>query len=318
MPSTITTQQIDSFSDWLRQFQQQMCDQLQHTDAKIELIEDNWTHRIGGGGSTRVLQGDIFERAGVNYSRIRGDSLPAAATKSRSHLMADNPFEAMGVSVVIHPDNPLIPTTHANIRLFVSYDKDSMQPVHWWFGGGFDLTPYYPVEEDCVLWHQHAKKACDLLGPDTYTNYKDWCDRYFTLPHRSEQRGIGGIFFDDLSTPNFESCFAFVQAVGNEFVAAYASICDRHMHKSYTQQQKDFQLVRRGRYTEFNLLYDRGTLFGLQSGGRTESILMSMPPQVRWEYNYTPAADSPEARLIDYFLQPKNWLEKTTEDNHEH
>lgn len=303
-------QDIQNVADWLQSWQDQLCQLFEQFEPEERFLEDSWSYAVKGGGRSRVLrQGELFEQAGVNFSRIFGDKLPAAATKRREHLI-DCPFQATGVSLVIHPDTPMVPTTHANLRLFVAdYDGDASLP-HWWFGGGFDLTPYYGFEEDCINWHKLAKESCDQLSPSAYSEFKDWCDRYFYLPHRKEQRGIGGIFFDDLAEPDFDTCFSFIRAVGENFITAYKDVCEKRAEMTYTTDQKEFQLYRRGRYTEFNLLYDRGTLFGLQSGGRTESILMSMPPRVRWEYNWQPTAGSDEARLTDYFLKPQDWASK--------
>jgi coproporphyrinogen III oxidase len=234
-----------------------------------------------------------------------GAAMPASATAHRPEL-AGRSFEAMGVSLVIHPNNPYIPTTHANVRFFIA-SKEGADPV-WWFGGGFDLTPYYPFKEDVVSWHQTAKDICDPFGEDVYPKYKKWCDEYFFLPHRNETRGVGGLFFDDLNEPGFERSFEFMQAVGNGFIDAYAPIVERNKELEYGDDERQFQLYRRGRYVEFNLVYDRGTLFGLQTGGRTESILMSMPPLVRWEYAFTPEQGSPEAELYDTYLKPQDWL----------
>jgi coproporphyrinogen III oxidase len=311
MPQQPSTQDIQDVVDWLKSWQDQLCQFFEQYETSEHFHEDSWTYSGKGGGRSRVLRnGETFEQAGVNFSHILGAALPAAASKTRTHLV-DCPFQAAGVSLVIHPNSPIIPTTHANLRLFVAdYDGDSDLPS-WWFGGGFDLTPYYGFEDDCVFWHQCAQAACETLSPSAYNEFKDWCDRYFHLPHRKEQRGIGGIFFDDLINPDFATCFAFIRAVGENFIKAYREICDRRQELPYTPEQKEFQLYRRGRYTEFNLLYDRGTLFGLQSGGRTESILMSMPPRVRWEYNWQPPAGSEEARLTDYFLKPQDWANLT-------
>jgi len=269
--------------------------------------EDLWD-RGGdtGGGRTRVLEkGKVFEQAGVNFSHVRGGSLPASATQHRPELAGRN-FEAMGVSLVIHPDNPFVPTSHANVRFFIA-EKEGEKPI-WWFGGGFDLTPYYGFEEDAVHWHQQAKKACDPFGENVYVDYKKWCDEYFFLKHRKEPRGIGGLFFDDLNEGGFEHCFALMQSVGDHYISAYAPIVERRKALPYTEKEKDFQLYRRGRYVEFNLVYDRGTLFGLQTGGRTESILMSLPPQVSWRYDWSPEPGSAESKLYDVFLQAKDWL----------
>ena len=253
-----------------------------------------------------LKNGAVFEQAGVNFSHVKGAAMPAAATAHRPEL-AGAAFEAMGVSLVVHPANPHVPTSHANVRLFVAYPPDAA-PV-WWFGGGFDLTPFYPADEDIVHWHQTAHDICAPFGAEVYAEFKQWCDDYFYLKHRGETRGVGGLFYDDLNRWDFATCFAFMQAMGQGYLDAYLPIVARRKHTAYGQAERDFQLYRRGRYVEFNLVWDRGTLFGLQSGGRTESILMSMPPQVRFEYAYQPEPGSAEARLTDY-LTPRNWLEK--------
>lgn len=250
--------------------------------------------------------GKLFEQAGVNYSHVFGANMPASATAHRPEL-AGRSFNACGVSLVIHPNNPYIPTTHANVRFFIA-EKDGEAPV-WWFGGGFDLTPYYPFEEDVVHWHQTAKTAVDPFGAEYYPAYKKWCDEYFYLKHRGETRGVGGLFFDDLNTPGFEQSFALMRAVGDAFIPAYLPIVERRKDTPYGDHQRQFQLYRRGRYVEFNLVYDRGTLFGLQSGGRTESILMSMPPLVRWQYGFQPEPGTAEALLYQRYLQPQDWLQ---------
>ncbi|MCL1043632.1 oxygen-dependent coproporphyrinogen oxidase [Shewanella marisflavi] len=292
---------------FLLELQQRICDGLEQLDGEAKFVADSWTREEGGGGTSRVLtQGKVFEQAGVNFSHVTGAAMPASATAHRPEL-AGRSFEAMGVSLVIHPNNPYVPTTHANVRFFIA-EKEGADPV-WWFGGGFDLTPYYPFEEDVVAWHQSAKALCEPFGEDVYPKYKKWCDEYFFLPHRNETRGVGGLFFDDLNEPGFENSFAFMQAVGEGFLKAYAPIVKKRKETAYGERERDFQLYRRGRYVEFNLVYDRGTLFGLQTGGRTESILMSMPPLVRWQYAYTPEAGSPEAKLYTDFLTAREWLE---------
>ncbi|MFV7785699.1 oxygen-dependent coproporphyrinogen oxidase [Shewanella marisflavi] len=292
---------------FLLELQQRICDGLEQLDGEAKFVADSWTREEGGGGTSRVLtQGKVFEQAGVNFSHVTGAAMPASATAHRPEL-AGRSFEAMGVSLVIHPNNPYVPTTHANVRFFIA-EKEGADPV-WWFGGGFDLTPYYPFEEDVVAWHQSAKALCEPFGEDVYPKYKKWCDEYFFLPHRNETRGVGGLFFDDLNEPGFENSFAFMQAVGEGFLKAYAPIVKKRKETAYGERERDFQLYRRGRYVEFNLVYDRGTLFGLQTGGRTESILMSMPPLVRWQYAYAPEAGSPEAKLYTDFLTPREWLE---------
>lgn len=296
-------QQVKSF---LLALQQNICQRLEELDGKASFKADSWEREEGGGGTSRVMtQGKVFEQAGVNFSHVMGAAMPASATAHRPEL-AGRSFEAMGVSLVIHPNNPFIPTTHANVRFFIAR-KEGAEPV-WWFGGGFDLTPYYPFKEDVISWHQTAKDICDPFGEDVYPKYKKWCDEYFFLPHRNETRGVGGLFFDDLNAPGFERSFAFMQAVGNGFIEAYAPIVERNKELEYNDDERQFQLYRRGRYVEFNLVYDRGTLFGLQTGGRTESILMSMPPLVRWEYAFTPEEGSAEAELYEVYLKPQDWL----------
>lgn len=291
---------------FLLDLQHRICAGLEQLDGQARFAADSWTRTEGGGGTSRVLtQGAVFEQAGVNFSHVTGAAMPASATAHRPEL-AGRSFEAMGVSLVIHPKNPYIPTTHANVRFFIAH-KDGADPV-WWFGGGFDLTPYYPFEEDVREWHQSAKNLCQPFGDDVYPKYKKWCDEYFFLPHRNETRGVGGLFFDDLNQAGFDNSFDFMQAVGNGFLTAYAPIVERRKDTDYGEREREFQLYRRGRYVEFNLVYDRGTLFGLQTGGRTESILMSMPPLVRWQYAYTPAAGSPEADLYDNYLKPRDWV----------
>ena len=273
---------------------------------KEEFYKDKWKRVEGGGGLTCVLQnGSCFDKVGVNFSDISGLSLPAAATNIRPELKGRN-YRAMGVSVVCHPKNPHIPTVHLNVRLFVAY-SDNESPI-WWFGGGFDMTPYYGYEEDAIHWHKTAKDLCMPFGKDIYDQYKKDCDDYFYIKHRNEPRGIGGIFFDDLNTWDFKNCFDFIKSVGNGFIKAYDPIVDKRLHETYNEQQKDFQLFRRGRYVEFNLVYDRGTLFGLQSNGRTESILMSMPPLVKWTYKYSIEKNSSEEKLYNDFLVPKKWI----------
>ncbi|MDL3987496.1 oxygen-dependent coproporphyrinogen oxidase [Shewanella xiamenensis] len=291
---------------FLLDLQHRICAGLEQLDGQASFAADSWTRAEGGGGTSRVLtQGAVFEQAGVNFSHVTGAAMPASATAHRPEL-AGRSFEAMGVSLVIHPKNPYIPTTHANVRFFIAH-KDGADPV-WWFGGGFDLTPYYPFEEDVREWHQTTKNLCLPFGDDVYPKYKKWCDEYFFLPHRNETRGVGGLFFDDLNQAGFDKSFDFMQAVGNGFLTAYAPIVERRKETPYGEREREFQLYRRGRYVEFNLVYDRGTLFGLQTGGRTESILMSMPPLVRWQYAYTPEAGSPEADLYDNYLKPRDWV----------
>lgn len=297
---------INEIKDYLLTLQDTICNALQTEEPAIQFQEDGWQRPGGGGGRSRVLEnGDVYERAGVNFSHVFGDGLPPSATASRPEL-AGRHFQALGVSLVIHPVNPFVPTSHANVRFFMA-EKAGADPI-WWFGGGFDLTPYYGFVEDCVHWHQTAKKACDPFGEAVYPNYKKWCDEYFFLKHRNEPRGVGGLFFDDLNEWGFEKSFQFMQSVGDHYVPAYLPIVMKRQSLKYTDEQRAFQLLRRGRYVEFNLIYDRGTVFGLQSGGRTESILMSMPPSVHWRYDWRPNPGSPEAELYDVFLKPKDWL----------
>ena len=279
---------------------------LERADGSGRFRRDAWRRPEGGGGESRVLRdGAVFEQAGINFSHVTGDRLPGSATAQRPEL-AGASFEATGVSLVIHPRNPYVPTSHANVRYFVAM-RDG-EPAAWWFGGGFDLTPYYPFDEDVLDWHRTARAACEPFGADVYPKYKDWCDRYFYLKHREETRGVGGLFFDDLHEWGPERSFAFMQSVGEHYVRGYLPIVERRKDTPYGERERQFQLYRRGRYVEFNLVYDRGTLFGLQSGGRTESILMSLPPLVRWEYDYRPEPGSPEARLYSDFLRPRDWL----------
>ncbi|CAM3782608.1 coproporphyrinogen III oxidase [Xenorhabdus thuongxuanensis] len=286
--------------------QDHICKQLEQLDGQSTFLEDCWQREEGGGGRSRVLtEGKVFEKAGVNFSHISGASMPASATAHRPEL-AGRSYQAMGVSLVIHPLNPYVPTSHANVRFFIA-EKEGKPPV-WWFGGGFDLTPYYGFEEDAIHWHTVAKNLCQPFGDDVYPKYKKWCDDYFFIKHRNEPRGIGGLFYDDLNTPDFDTCFNFTQAVGNGFLSAYLPIVEQRKDIVWGDRERQFQLYRRSRYVEFNLVWDRGTLFGLQSGGRTESILMSMPPLVRWEYGYSPETNSPESELYTSFLIKKDWV----------
>lgn len=288
------------------QLQDGICRQLTEADGGGSFEEDSWEREEGGGGRSRVLaNGAFIEKGGVNFSHVKGAEMPASATAQRPEL-AGRSYEAMGVSLVIHPNNPHVPTSHANVRFFIA-EKEGEEPV-WWFGGGYDLTPYYGNDEDCIHWHRTAKNACDNFGPEVHTEYKTWCDDYFYLKHRNEPRGIGGLFFDDLNAWGFDKSFDFMQAIGNSFCAAYLPIFERRKGTPFTDAEKQFQLYRRGRYVEFNLVFDRGTLFGLQSGGRTESILMSLPPLVRWDYNWQPKEGTAEARLYSHYLVPKDWL----------
>jgi coproporphyrinogen III oxidase len=270
---------------------------------------DPWARPEGGGGESRVLsEGSLFERAGVSFSHVHGAKMPSSASQGRPE-MADAPFEAMGLSLVFHPRNPYVPTTHCNVRFLVATPPN--RPPVWWFGGGFDLTPYYPFDEDVLHWHRTAQAACLPFGDAMYDKFKAWCDRYFFLPHRGETRGVGGLFFDDFNEGGFAHSFAFMQRVGDHFLPAFMPILERRMNTPWQQRERDFQLYRRGRYVEFNLVYDRGTLFGLQSRGRTESILMSMPPLARWDYDWHPDAGTPEARLYE-FLRPRDYLSELT------
>ncbi|MGR8918343.1 MAG: oxygen-dependent coproporphyrinogen oxidase [Gammaproteobacteria bacterium] len=305
MSEHVDEQAVNGVEAWLKALQDEICAALEELDGEARFAEDAWTRAEGGGGRSRVLAGGaVFEQAGVNFSHVSGDELPAAASARRPEL-AGRRFRAMGVSLVVHPQNPYVPTSHANVRLFVA-EKDDEAPV-WWFGGGFDLTPFYGFEEDAVEWHRTAKRVCDDYGEDVYPRFKRWCDDYFFLRHRNEQRGVGGLFFDDLNEWGFERTAAFTRAVGRGYVDAYAPIVRRRRGTPYGERERDFQLYRRGRYVEFNLVYDRGTLFGLQTGGRTESILMSLPPNVRWRYNWQPEPGSAEAALAA-FIQPREWL----------
>jgi coproporphyrinogen III oxidase len=291
---------------FLRGLQQDICAGLEQADGGAKFLADRWERPGGGGGESRILKdGAVFEQAGVGFSHVFGSSMPPSATRNRPEL-AGRAFTAMGVSLVLHPRNPYVPTTHANFRYFTTI-SDAATPV-WWFGGGFDLTPYYPFREDVVHWHRTARDACAPFGERLYPRFKAWCDDYFFLKHRDETRGVGGLFFDDLNEQGFDESFAFTQAIANAFLPAYLPIVAARKDTDYGEREREFQLYRRGRYVEFNLIYDRGTLFGLQSGGRTESILMSLPPRVRWEYNWTPEAGSAEAELYSDYLRPRDWL----------
>ena len=291
---------------YLQGLQERIGSGLEALDGQARFREDAWERPAGGGGRSRVLrEGAVFEQAGVNFSHVLGPNLPPSATAQRPEL-AGRSFQAAGVSLVLHPHNPYVPTSHANVRVFVA-EKPGEEPI-WWFGGGFDLTPYYGFDADCVHWHRTAEAACRPFGAEVYPAYKKWCDEYFFLKHRGEPRGIGGLFFDDLNAGGFERCFGLMQSVGDHYLDAYVPIVERRHQTPFGAREREFQLYRRGRYVEFNLVYDRGTLFGLQSGGRTESILMSLPPLVRWEYDWTPEAGSAEARLYERYLQPRDWL----------
>lgn len=275
-------------------------------DGAARFREDAWERPGGGGGRTRVMaDGALFEQGGINFSHVFGTNLPPSATAHRPEL-AGRGFQAMGVSLVMHPRNPYVPTSHANVRFFIA-EKAGEEPV-WWFGGGFDLTPYYGFEEDAVHWHRTARDACESFGAEVYPRLKRWCDEYFFLRHRAEPRGVGGLFFDDENAGGFERCFAFMQSVGDHYLPAYLPVVERRRDIPYGERERAFQKYRRGRYVEFNLVYDRGTLFGLQSGGRTESILMSLPPEVSWRYDWHPEPGSAEAALYERFLTPRDWL----------
>ena len=288
----------------LQHLQNQICWALEQQEGAVQFVSDEWQSALGVGQSRVLKQGAVWEQAGVNFSHVKGAAMPASATAHRPEL-AGAPFEAMGVSLVIHPRNPYVPTSHANVRFFVAY-PEGQAPV-WWFGGGFDLTPFYPFDEDILHWHQTAQKLCEPFGEQVYAEFKAWCDDYFYLKHRQEARGVGGLFFDDLNRWDFATCLDFIRQVGEGYLTAYLPIVARRKTMPYGERERQFQLYRRGRYVEFNLVWDRGTHFGLQSGGRTESILMSMPPLVRFEYAYQPEADSAEAKLNAY-LQPRDWL----------
>lgn len=308
MNSIPTATDIAAVKDYLMNLQERICAALEQADGQAAFVEDDWQRPGGGGGRSRIIErGALLEKGGVGFSHVYGDGMPPSATAHRPEL-AGRGFQAMGVSLVMHPDNPHVPTSHANVRFFVA-EKDGADPV-WWFGGGFDLTPYYATEEDCIHWHRVARDACTPFGDDVYPRYKKWCDEYFHLKHRQEARGVGGLFFDDLNEWGFERCFAFMRAIGDAYLEAYLPIIERRRNTPWNEQQKAFQEYRRGRYVEFNLVWDRGTLFGLQSGGRTESILMSLPPTVRWDYNWQPEPGSAEARLAEEFLPPRDWLKE--------
>ena len=297
---------LEPVKKYLKRLQGNICNALEQQEDEQRFVSDSWQREQGGGGDTRVLaNGQVFEKAGVNFSHVMGDKLPGSATAQRPEL-AGRRYEAMGVSLVIHPQNPYAPTSHANLRVFAAL-KDGEQPI-WWFGGGFDLTPYYPFLDDVKHWHQHAQAACQPFGENVYADYKKWCDEYFYLKHRQETRGVGGLFFDDLNAWGFDRCFDFIRAIGDSYVNAYVPIVERRKDHPFGKREKDFQRMRRGRYVEFNLVYDRGTLFGLQSGGRTESILMSLPPETSWAYDWRPEPGSPEAELYEDYLRPRDWL----------
>jgi coproporphyrinogen III oxidase len=291
---------------YLLELQDRICGVLQTEDGQASFKEDSWVREEGGGGRSRVItEGGVFEKGGVNFSHVHGTQLPPSATAARPEL-AGRSFEAMGVSLVMHPENPYVPTSHANVRFFIA-EKPGEESV-WWFGGGYDLTPYYGNMEDCQHWHQTAKAACDPFGEEVYPHFKQWCDDYFFLKHRNEPRGVGGLFFDDYNQPGFDQSFGLMRSVGDSYLDAYVPIIQRRKVMPWGERERQFQLYRRGRYVEFNLVYDRGTLFGLQTGGRTESILMSLPPMVRWEYDWQPEPGTAEAELYDVYLQPQTWV----------
>ena len=298
---------IEQVEKYLLNLQNDICEEFGGLDTKSSFDKDIWEREDGrGSGITRVItNGSLFEKGGVNFSIISGDKMPKSATELRPELAGRN-YTALGISLVLHPENPFIPTTHANVRFFIAENEEE-EPL-WWFGGGFDLTPYYGFEEDAIHWHKIANKACEPFGEKVYEKYKKWCDDYFYLSHRDEQRGIGGLFFDDLNEGGFDSCFEFMKSIGNHFVEAYKPIVLKRQETPYNEKQKDFQLYRRGRYVEFNLVQDRGTLFGLQSGGRTESILMSLPPKVKWIYQFNISPNSEEEKLTNYYLKPRDWI----------
>ena len=297
---------IEQVKKYLIDLQQTICSEIELLDGGTVFEQDHWSRddQRGNGISCIISNGNVFEKGGVNFSIIRGDKMPKSASALRPELEGRQ-YTALGVSLVLHPDNPYIPTAHANVRFFVA-EEQGKDPI-WWFGGGFDLTPYYGFDEDAVYWHETAKKACIPFGKDVYPKYKKWCDDYFCLTHRNEQRGIGGLFFDDLNG-DFEECFDYMKSVGSHFTEAYIPIAKKRINTTFSEKEKDFQLYRRGRYVEFNLIYDRGTLFGLQSGGRTESILMSLPPKAQWSYQYKIEVGSEEEKLTSYFLKPRDWI----------
>ena len=315
--SHTSTVDVAAVKAYLLDLQDRICTALEAQDGQAQFVEDAWDRdpsdsslALTGGGRTRVIaDGAVIEKGGVNFSHVKGPQLPASATASRPEL-AGRSFQALGVSLVIHPKNPYVPTSHANVRLFIA-EKEGEEPV-WWMGGGFDLTPFYPYEEDVVHWHQTAKDLCEPFGAEAFPKYKKWCDEYFFLKHRNETRGVGGLFFDDMNEwdgeLNFEKSFAFMKAVGDGYIDAYVPIVAKRKDESFGERERKFQLYRRGRYVEFNLVFDRGTIFGLQTGGRTESILMSLPPVVHWDYDWRPEPGSPEARLYDEFLPHKDWV----------
>jgi len=302
---TIDSADATAVLSYLKELQDRITAAVEKLDS-VKFRRDAWVRPEGGGGESRILSdGAVFERAGVSVSHVFGEKMPPSASIQRPEI-AGAPFEAMGLSLVFHPRNPHVPTTHCNVRFLIA--RPAGGPEVWWFGGGFDLTPYYPYDEDVLHWHRCARDACQPFGTDVYEKYKAWCDRYFFLPHRNETRGVGGLFFDDLNEGGFNRCFAFQRSIGEHFLPAFLPILERRRDLPYGDRERQFQLYRRGRYVEFNLVLDRGTLFGLQSRGRTESILMSLPPIVRWEYDWHPVPGSPEARLYEDFLRPRDYL----------
>lgn len=302
----MTAIDVDAVKNYLLSLQDRICERLEALDGKSRFVEETWQREEGGGGRSRVItEGAVFEKGGVNFSHVMGDRLPPSASASRPEL-AGASWQAMGVSLVMHPANPYVPTSHANVRFFIASPPEG-EPV-WWFGGGYDLTPFYGFAEDCRHWHQVAESACRPFGESLYPRFKQWCDEYFFIKHRDECRGIGGLFFDDYNDGDFGSSFGLMRFVADSYLEAYVPVVERRRQHAYGDRERQFQLYRRGRYVEFNLVYDRGTLFGLQSGGRTESILMSLPPMVRWDYGWTPPEGSEEARLTSYFLKPRDWL----------
>ncbi|ATC65064.1 oxygen-dependent coproporphyrinogen oxidase [Nibricoccus aquaticus] len=329
-PNSAAAPDLAAVKTYLLGLQDNICRELAAEDGSADFITDTWTRPEGGGGRTRILtEGAVFEKAGVAFSHVTGDKLPPSATAHRPEL-AGKKWEALGVSLVIHPKNPHVPTSHANVRFFCAHNSVSALPTPasasdhstfnlqpstqtgapapvWWFGGGFDLTPYYGYEDDCAHWHRTARDAVAPFGETLHPRFKKWCDDYFYLKHRAEPRGIGGLFFDDFNELGFDRSFALMRAVGDAFIPAYRPIVAKRKSTAYSDRERQWQLYRRGRYVEFNLVWDRGTHFGLQSGGRTESILMSLPPLVRWDYNHQPAPGSPEARLHEVFLKPRDW-----------
>ena len=302
----MSNQKVDTVKQYLLTLQNNICQTLENEDGKSKFIIDSWQNASVIDGSTRIItNGNFIEQGAVNFSHVRGNKLPSTATVRYPELSGGY-FEALGVSVILHPHNPYVPTTHANVRFFIAQPKN--KPVIWWFGGGYDLTPYYPFEEDCEHWHSIAQAACQPFGSDVYSRYKEWCDKYFYLPHREETRGVGGLFFDDLNRWSFSKCFDFMKSIGDSFVQGYMPIVQKRKNIVYGERERDFQLYRRGRYVEFNLIHDRGTLFGLQAKGRTESILASMPPEVKWRYNWQPEPNTPEAKLYSDYLHAREWI----------